>query len=185
VDATSPDGAVVDYVATATSANGEPAPITCQPASGTTFPIGDTTVACSATDATGTSQGAFSVHVQGSDEQLADLKAASTGVGSGQSLVSKVEEAEAALANDDLNGACNTLRHSYPNAVIAQSGKKIPIALADELIADANQIADVLTCSTELGSPVAIVLMVPLGAFGLLTGQRLLGLRRRFDQASA
>jgi hypothetical protein len=43
--------AVVTYAPTATDACSGPAAVTCTPASGSTFPIGNTTVTCSATDA--------------------------------------------------------------------------------------------------------------------------------------
>ncbi len=59
-----PTGSVVTYSATATD-NADPAPVVaCSPASGTTFPIGVTTVGCTATDATGNqSAGSFTVSV--------------------------------------------------------------------------------------------------------------------------
>ena len=62
--ATSAAGAVVSYLATATDAvDGRVAPV-CTPPSGTTFPIGRTTVTCVATDAHGNgSTGSFSVRV--------------------------------------------------------------------------------------------------------------------------
>ncbi len=52
VEATGPAGAVVDYIATATD-NDVIASIECSPAPGSTFPLGDTTVTCTATDASG------------------------------------------------------------------------------------------------------------------------------------
>jgi hypothetical protein len=58
-EATSPSGAVVTFVAS--SADGTP--VSCLPASGSTFPLGPTSVACSATNASGTSTGSFSVTV--------------------------------------------------------------------------------------------------------------------------
>lgn len=53
VEATSPAGAVVSYVTSATDiADASPA-IVCDTPSGSTFPLGDTTVSCTATDAAG------------------------------------------------------------------------------------------------------------------------------------
>ncbi|HWW62441.1 MAG TPA: HYR domain-containing protein, partial [Thermoanaerobaculia bacterium] len=64
VEATSPDGAVVTYSASAFDGNGNSIAIACAPASGSTFAIGTTNVACSATDGSGnTASGAFSVTV--------------------------------------------------------------------------------------------------------------------------
>jgi subtilisin-like proprotein convertase family protein len=51
--ATSPAGAVVTYSVTATDDIDGPVPVTCTPPSGSTFPIGTTTVECTATDAAG------------------------------------------------------------------------------------------------------------------------------------
>jgi hypothetical protein len=65
VDATSPAGATVTYLASAVD-GGAPVPIMCAPASGGVFPIGDITVACSATDAAeNVAHGSFLVHVIG------------------------------------------------------------------------------------------------------------------------
>ncbi len=51
INATGPDGAVVTYTASATDdLTADPA-VECAPASGATFAIGTTTVACTATDA--------------------------------------------------------------------------------------------------------------------------------------
>ena len=53
VDATKATGAIVTYVASAKDAVGNPIPVTCTPASGSLFPLGLTTVQCSARDAVG------------------------------------------------------------------------------------------------------------------------------------
>ncbi len=76
VDATGPSGATVPFTATATD-NIDPAPtVTCVPAALTLFPIGDTTVSCTARDASGnTAAGSFGVHVRGAPEQLTRLAA--------------------------------------------------------------------------------------------------------------
>ena len=63
-DAAGPGGAAVTYTATATDRL-DPAPnVACSPASGQTFPLGTTTVSCSATDTTGnTSRATFDIRV--------------------------------------------------------------------------------------------------------------------------
>ena len=65
-EATGPTGAAVTFTATATDAVGPANPgVTCVPASGSTFPLGTTTVNCSATDSAGnTGNGSFTVTVQ-------------------------------------------------------------------------------------------------------------------------
>ena len=65
-EATSSSGATVSYASpTATDSNGTSVPVTCQPTSGSTFPIATTTVICTATDSFGnTAQSTFTVMVQ-------------------------------------------------------------------------------------------------------------------------
>lgn len=68
VEATSSAGATVDYAALVTATDLEDgdltASVTCTPASGTTFPLGPTTVNCSVTDSQGgTASGSFVVTV--------------------------------------------------------------------------------------------------------------------------
>jgi hypothetical protein len=63
-EATSAAGAAVSFVATATDANPSNPAVTCDPASGSTFPLGPTTVDCSTTDAAGnTAMGSFTITV--------------------------------------------------------------------------------------------------------------------------
>ena len=73
-DATSPAGRVVQYTVAAVD-DTDPLPTTdCTPASGSLFRIGDTTVTCTATDASQNSTTAsFVVHVRGAEEQAANL----------------------------------------------------------------------------------------------------------------
>lgn len=64
-EATSPAGAAVTYTATATDVVDGPITPTCSPASGATFPLGTTTVNCSATDAhSNPTGGSFTVVVR-------------------------------------------------------------------------------------------------------------------------
>jgi hypothetical protein len=55
VVASGPSGRVVTYAVSATDYAGSPLTATCSPASGSTFPVGATTVSCSATDGVGVS----------------------------------------------------------------------------------------------------------------------------------
>ena len=74
VDATGPGGKSVTYTASATD-DRDPAPgLVCSPASGARFPIGTTTVTCTATDAAGNpGVGHFAVNVRSAGEQIAEL----------------------------------------------------------------------------------------------------------------
>ena len=148
VNATGPNGVVVTYTVTATD-NADPNPVvSCTPPSGSTFAIGTTTVNCTATDAAGnSSSGSFTVTVKGAGEQLADLAAAVKGVGRGKSLAATVALAQWFFAHGRIHATCVTLA-VFIHEVREQSGKKIPMALATALIADAIRIRAVLNCST-------------------------------------
>jgi hypothetical protein len=64
-EATSASGAAVSYTATATDLVDGTDPVTCSPASGSTFPLGTTTVNCTATDVhLNVSHGSFTVTVR-------------------------------------------------------------------------------------------------------------------------
>ena len=72
-NATSPSGALVSYNVHATDNVGVTS-LVCEPASGTQFPIGNTSVKCTAGDAAGnTTSEQFNVHVASADEMLAAL----------------------------------------------------------------------------------------------------------------
>jgi len=65
VDASGPDGAFVKFDSTATDDIDGALPVTCTPASGTLFPVGVTTVYCTATDGwNNNGSGAFDVNVR-------------------------------------------------------------------------------------------------------------------------
>ena len=63
-EATGPTGALVTYAASALDAVSGAVTPSCSPASGSTFPLGTTTVSCSATDGTNQTTGSFAVTVR-------------------------------------------------------------------------------------------------------------------------
>ncbi len=145
-NATGPDGAAVSYTASATDAVDGVVPVTCAPPSGSTFPIGDTTVICTASDSTGNvASGSFTVHVSGAGGQLDDLLAAVTNLGPGSALADKVTLAESYLTAGNISAACSTL-DSFIKLAKAQSGKKLTVGQASSLVAAAQQIESVLDC---------------------------------------
>ena len=74
VNAVTPDGAVVDYAATATDDSDGSLDVACEPPSGSTFPIGTTVVTCAAVDSAGNrSEGNLTVTVLGASEQFASI----------------------------------------------------------------------------------------------------------------
>ncbi|MEW6683481.1 MAG: SBBP repeat-containing protein [Nitrospirota bacterium] len=152
-NATSPAGAVVSYSASATD-NRDSAPgVTCTPSSGSTFPIGTTTVTCMASDVAGNSASVqFQVIVQGAPEQIAALvglvQSFNLKQGIENSLDAKLQNAQDALTaaqGGDLPSACNLL-NAFSNEAQAQSGKAITPDQASQLNAAANQVTAVLGC---------------------------------------
>ncbi len=149
-DATGPGGAAVVYAATATDAVDGSVPVECSPASSTTFPIGTTTVNCTATDAAGnTASGNFTVTVKGASEQIGDLKnlvaSLNLKAGTNTSLQAKLDDALAAIGAGDKAAACTALG-DFINQVNAQAGKKISQSDVDGLITSATRFRTVLGC---------------------------------------
>ena len=144
VDATGPNGAVVAYAVTAED-DLDPTPsVTCTPASGSAFPIGDSTVSCTATDASeNTATATFTIHVRGASEQLANLATAVNDIGPGTSLTAKIVQGQAALAAGD-DAATIAILRAFTSEVAAQNGNKLPADTAAMLTAAATRIIAVI-----------------------------------------
>jgi Tol biopolymer transport system component len=150
VPADRPDGAVVTYTVTATDADDPTPTVNCSPASGSVFPIGDTTVTCTATDASGNvATGSFSVHVQGLDEQFSELKSIVDTFDMDRKVRADLQEklaaARAALDTGRTGTACSVLK-GFVNEVRDESGKGLTVDLAAVLAERANRIRSVLAC---------------------------------------
>jgi hypothetical protein len=150
VNATSPAGAVVFFAPTVT--DNCPGTVTCVPASGSVFAIGDTTVNCTATDGSANQASCgFNIHVKGAAEQTADLLAAVIGLnlskaGVKNALLFQLNTTLAGLQANNLVAACGSLQ-SFLNLVDGQRNKTISSSDADYLIAAANQIRAVIGCT--------------------------------------
>jgi serine protease len=149
VNATSPQGAVVTFSATATD-DVDPSPtVTCAPTSGSVFPIGTTSVSCTARDDAGNStSGSFTVTVIGAADQIAALRAQVALLPDeklGRSLDSKLRDAANALSAGQKSKACTRLA-AFIAEVQNHAGGKIPAATASAWIADANRIRAVIGC---------------------------------------
>jgi uncharacterized repeat protein (TIGR03803 family) len=145
VNATAPNGAKVTYTVTATDDSGEPVTITCSPASGSIFPIGTTTVNCTATDASGNvSQGSFTVKVLGAAQQIANLiekiRKMPLPTTIKNALISILQKALSYPGGSQL--ICDFLKN-----LISVAKLKVPAALAAEISADATRIRAVIGCS--------------------------------------
>jgi hypothetical protein len=150
VNATSPSGATVTYAASASDV-ADPSPtLACAPASGNVFPVGTTTVTCTARDASGnTATASFQVTVKGASTQIDDLISLIRGLnlpaGLTNSLVNKLGNAQGSLDRGNTNAACSQLG-SFINEVEAQRGKELTNAQADQLVGDANRVRAVMGC---------------------------------------
>jgi hypothetical protein len=153
VDATSASGATATFEAQATDAL-DPAPTgVCLPASGGLFPIGTTSVTCTATDRAGNvSTASFSVHVRGAAEQvriLVKTVVASTTIprGAKVSLLAKlvVVLARLELTNTSAQKACPQL-DAFASELRNLERDQVPAATGDPLLADSARIDAVLGC---------------------------------------
>jgi hypothetical protein len=149
-DATGPSGATVTYPLPAVTDPDDTTPPTavCSPPSGSVFPIGTTTVTCTATDSKDLNSPvstSFTITVEGAAAQLADLYQAVQGVGSGKFLASIVAVAQQQVAAGHPSMACVTLTE-FMIEVQAQTPWSIPPGTAAQLITDAERIQAVLGC---------------------------------------
>jgi HYR domain len=149
-DATGPAGAEVRYTVSATD-NVDPAPqLSCLPASGSAFPIGTTTVSCTATDDSGNSaSGSFTVTVRGAAAQIAALIAKTEAFVDSGALVAALRVplrvAAQALAAGRKPVVCTALA-AYILGVRAVPSRSLSGAEKAELIADATRIRALIRC---------------------------------------
>lgn len=149
-DATGPAETTVTYpTPTATDLAGLVTPsVSCDPASGSMFAIGNTTVTCTATDpdaSPSTAQASFTVTVTGAVGQLAALDLAVQGTGVGKVLADTVGLAQQQFAARHPLLACLTLV-GFIIEVRLQTPRSIAAGMAAQLIADAQQIQAVIAC---------------------------------------
>lgn len=150
VDATSPSGAVVNYVVSASDPDDFSVSLSCIPQSGSTFAIGTTTVTCQASDAAGNAASSgFTVTVRGPSAQIDTLalavKSLALSKGLTTALLAKLAAAQAALAVGDSATGCGALA-DFIGQVQAKAGKEISTDQANSLIAAANQVRSALGC---------------------------------------
>ncbi|MGH3202035.1 MAG: HYR domain-containing protein [Streptosporangiaceae bacterium] len=144
-DATSPSGATVTYPLPAVKDPDNPTPPTavCTPSSGSVFPIGTTTVTCTATDdnddVISTVSTTFTITVNGAAAQLAALRQAVNALGFDNipALFAGIAQQQLAAGHPTL--ACQTL-----SQFITDVRQQVPASTAATLIADAERIQAVL-----------------------------------------
>jgi hypothetical protein len=147
INATSPRGAVFTYDAAATD-NVAVTSLLCEPASGSMFAVGSTTVSCTASDAAGNSASkSFSVSVIGAREQIANL-------------IEFIRSRD--LSNGTANPLINQLRAAYSEQgneckkvsdfieMVSKKSSGIDSGDAAYMVAEANRILSALGCSPPL-----------------------------------
>ena len=156
VAATSSRGVTTVYPTPVATDNCPGVTVISEPPSGFTFPIGTTTVRCTAIDASGNRDVcSFTIHVKGAAEQLQDLIALvgsfNLAYGTENSLASQLRSALAALSAGNKAAACASLQLFIDHAN-AQSGKKLTGAQASSFIAAATQIKTVIKGAPAVAS---------------------------------
>jgi N-acetylneuraminic acid mutarotase len=152
-DATSPAGVVVTYSSAATDIVSGAVAVNCVPPSGSTFPIGMSTVTCTATDGAGnTASGSIQVLVQAAAAQVANLVILVQDFNLVQNIANSLDaklqnilSALNAAQNGSVANVCGQL-NAFVNETQAQSGKKLTVAQADQLIVAATRIEAVIGC---------------------------------------
>jgi len=153
MDAQLPEGAVVNFSVTADDGCDPSAHVVCVPAPGSLFPIGETSVTCTATDASGNSTNcSFLVYIRSPAEMLTgllvEIEALSIQHGVKNALLVKVKNALSNLTLGKNLVALNLLS-AFENEVEAQRGGCLSIERADALLTKATAI-----CASLIG-PVA------------------------------
>lgn len=149
--ATGTTGATVTYsLPVVTDEDGTLPPPTCEPPSGSLFPVGTTTVTCSVTDSddaysTVSTQFTVTVTPPTATTLLQQLAAAVTGLPPGLSLSAKVTAAEAYYAANNIPDTCSVLG-AFVNEVAAQTGKKLTVSQALALTTQAQGVETTLSC---------------------------------------
>jgi hypothetical protein len=150
IDATGPGGAVAAFSATAADFAPAAPAVSCVPASGSTFKIGTTPVACGAVDAAGNrGSGQFTVTVRGASDQIKSLQAYIAGLpidaATQKALLTALKAAASSVAANRRN-ACTELASVATLAQSAARARKLTAAQADRIVSDVNRIRAVLGC---------------------------------------
>lgn len=150
-EATGPDGAVVTYDATAADETDLAPQVTCEPSSGSTFAIGDTTVSCTATDAAGNeATGSFVVTVAGAQEQLQTTEQVIVSYElapfTERVLLAQLTLTERALEAERVRVACAGLTGFTGTVRVFERVDRVTSEQAGELTGRASRISAVVGC---------------------------------------
>ena len=157
VNATSPGGAVVSFDDLAVTDNVGVTSRSCEPASGSVFPAGTTSVVCTAADAAGnSSSGSFSVHVIGAHEQIGalidELREMSLPNGTSQPIINQLRAAYEQTA--DGSPACKKVSDFL--SMVQKKSSNIPPSTVEYVTGEANRILSVMGCVAPAREIVAV-----------------------------
>ena len=148
-----PDGARMGWNTHPTDNSDWYPDVVCEPESFSdfVFPIGDTTVTCTATDDSGNSStGTFVVHVLSVAELLRQAQSYLVEIAVEptlrKTLTAELETAARAAERGKDAATCSAIGE-YQDHVRAQSGKKLSVETADDLLTNADAIRDIVPCS--------------------------------------
>jgi len=182
--AKSASGAVVTYTVSATDPDDLPSALTvsCNPASGTTFPIGATTVSCKASDPAGnTSTGTFLVTVSLADFSLRPISPITVPVG-GTASTSVTVNSVGTFSSDvtlSASGARAGVSLAFsPSSVTPPPGGSASSILTVRVAPFVTRTAFTLTVTGTAGSlshssPVSITVIVSSSGISVVTGELL------------
>lgn len=152
VNASGPSGAPVSFTPPTASDNCA-VTVNCAPAPGNTFPIGTTTVVCTATDTGGNiATTSFTITVKGARDQVVDLGALIRGLALSRDTKSNLTEfTDNALRDLDRNRAskaCQDLSDLISKVNDLLHDRKLTTAQATQLTAEATRIRNVIGCAS-------------------------------------
>ena len=172
-EATGPAGAPVTYTSSADDAVDGPRPVSCSPLSGSTFPIGPTTVSCSSADTRGNvGTGTFVVTVSDTTAPVlvlpGNLTAEATGPGG-------AAVAWTASASDAVDGAVSVACNPASGAAFALGATPVACGAADAAGNGAEggfsvRIVDTTGPAVQYTGPTTVEATGPGGASVTLTG---------------
>jgi X-Pro dipeptidyl-peptidase len=177
-DATSPTGVVVTWTTSATDTVDPSPTVACTPPSGSFLAIGDTTVSCTATDASGNTSApkTFTVHVRGASEELTNLEALVHSFGLAPALEANLEgwltQAETLLGRG--KSACTQYDWFIKQVIqyVAGTAPKLTVAQGRALAAAASALEGASGCRNP-NSPVPAAEQSLIGLIGTITGMGL------------
>jgi hypothetical protein len=147
-NASIPLGATVSYTVTATDNVTMNMIVTCNPTSGSLFPIGSTNVTCTVVDGAGNrANGTFKVTVKGAGAQLSDLIATANSFNLGQDFKKELEKAQTYLNQGDTPKACREIDKFIENVRKERDKGDLSLEQASLLTGNAIRIKSVMACS--------------------------------------